>query len=152
MHLLRKVLEQEAQSLIYFFGINHMEIVKNKDEFKRTGRDVIDQSRQNRFDWRWLLGLKQIHHAGSNVFLNRLQCRNKVRQEAYRVTIPFVQRQPCDPPAAIGCPFANQRRLAKSGGGGDKRQLAIQSSIKPFNQTRSLDTVRPWLWNIKFGR
>ena len=48
-------------------------------------------------------------------------------------------------------PLTQQRRLAKSGRGGDKRQLAVQPGVQPLNQARTRDQL--WLdgGDIEFG-
>ena len=45
------------------------------------------------------------------------------------------------PPLSDGTPRAQQRRLAKSGGGGDQRQLALHHPIEPIDEPRARDTV-----------
>ena len=82
MHLRRQVIDQKGESIIHWFGINNVIVVKDKDEVVGDGGDFIDQSRKNRFDWRRLRGFKRSQNScsiSSNSFdfalVNRLQSR-----------------------------------------------------------------------------
>ena len=53
VHLWRQVLKQKGERIVYWFGINNVIVVKDKDEaLPGDGGDFIDQGCQNRFDWR----------------------------------------------------------------------------------------------------
>src|SRR3990172_9273624 len=98
------MLKQKGEYVVYWFGINNVIVVKDKDEVVGDGSDFIDQGCQNRFDWRWLR-LRSVEHTqhsfskfGCNSFDfaldNRLQSSDEINQKVCRVVIPFVQRQP----------------------------------------------------------
>jgi len=60
---------------------------------------------------------------------------DKVGPETSWVVVAFIQREPGDGPPTASDPFAQQRRLAKAGRGGDERQLALKARGQPFEQT-----------------
>src|SRR4051794_859939 len=102
------MLEQKGQGSVKWFGLNHVVIVKNKDETVWDAGDVIEQGSQERFGRRRLRGLEHTRHPCANRRRNRLQRRDKVRQKACRVAIAFVQRQPCSRLCATGDPLAEE--------------------------------------------
>src|SRR5690348_3392686 len=108
-----------------------MVVIKDEDEMVSYGSHIIEQGRQNRFGWRWLRRLEHTQHPFSNIGRNRLQSSDEVRQKAYRVVIPFVQRQPGGRSLATGDPSTDQRGFPKAGGGRDEGQFVVQTLIQP---------------------
>src|SRR5687767_4545055 len=94
VHLWWLVLEQKGEGLVNRFGINHVIVVQDENEFVWDGSDFIEQGGQNRFNWRGLGGLKYSQHPFSDICGNRLQRRDKVSQKACGVVIPSFQREP----------------------------------------------------------
>src|SRR3990172_4886909 len=107
VHLWRQMLEQKGEGLVNRFGINKMVVVKDEDEIIREGGDLVEQDRQNRFNWRWLRRLERPQHPCSDTRRNRLQSSDEVGQKACGVVIRFVQRQPGNWSPATGDPFAD---------------------------------------------
>src|SRR4030042_5701513 len=91
VHVWRQMLKQKCEGFVNRFGIKHMVVVQDKDEMVRDGSDFIEQGYQNRFNWRWLRGLKNSQHPFSNIRRNRLQSRDEVCQKGCGGVIPFVQ-------------------------------------------------------------
>src|SRR5436189_276194 len=96
MHLGWQVLEQKSEGLVHRSGINTVVVVKDQDEMIRDSGDVIEQSSQNRFGWRWLRRLKHPQHPCANRRRNRLQCGDEVGQKACGVVLAVVEREPGD--------------------------------------------------------
>ncbi len=48
------MVEQECQPIVDGLSVNSMVIIKDKYEGARCRRDVIDQGREQRFEWRWV--------------------------------------------------------------------------------------------------
>jgi len=60
-----------------------------------------------------------------------------VAPEIGQVVVAFVQRMSDDRPQAAGYSFAQQRRFAKAGWGGDQGQLAMDVRVQLPNQARA---------------
>src|SRR6266851_3762757 len=146
MHVWWQMIKQKGEGLINRFGINHVVVVKDEDEMVSYGGQVIEQGRQNRFEWWWLRRLEHTQHPFSNIRRNRLQSSDEVRQKACGVVISFVQRQPGHLPIATSHPCADQRSFPKAGGGSDEGQCAVQ----PLDQAGSDHYVRPKRRDIQF--
>ncbi|MEO8315808.1 MAG: hypothetical protein ABI645_13570 [Pseudomonadota bacterium] len=84
------MIEQKGENLVNRFGINHMVVVKDKDEWIWNSGDAIEQDGQNRCGRRWLRGLE--HHPFANDWRNCLQRGDEVRKEPGGIIISFVQR------------------------------------------------------------
>ena len=95
--------------------------------------------------------MEHTQHPFSNVRGNRLQSGEEVRQKARGVAVPFVQRQPGGRPAATGEPFAEERGLAKPGGGGDEDQSAVQTLVQMLDQAGAEDDSRLRWGDIEFS-
>ena len=115
-----------------------------------NGGNLIEQSCQNRFGWRWLRGVEQTQHPCSNGRRNRLQRSDEVRQKACGVVIPYVQRQPGCRSLATSHPCAEQRGFPKTGGGSDESQFAVQTLVQPLEQAGAADNLRPKRRDIQF--
>ena len=102
-------------------------VVQHQDQAVWQGGEVVEQRRQHRLGGRRLRGLERGQRALSHVRRDRLQRRDQIGQKAGGVVVAFVQRQPGGRQAAAGDPLADQRGLAKPGGGGDQGQFTGQS-------------------------
>jgi len=51
---------------------------------------------------------------------------------------------------ATSDPFADQRGLAKAGGGGEKSQFAVKPRVQPLDQARTRDQLGPDGRNVQF--
>ena len=92
VHLRRQVIEQKGEGLVDWFRIDHVVIIQDQDEMVRDGGDFIEQGCQDRFDGRRLRGLERMPTPLLQYFAcNRLQSRDKVRQKAGGIVIPFIQ-------------------------------------------------------------
>jgi hypothetical protein len=60
-----------------------------------------------------------------------------------RVVVALIQRISDDRPQAAGYSFAQQRRFAKAGWGGDEGQFAVQPRVQPLDQARGRDEFSP---------
>ena len=145
-----------------------MIVIEDEDQRVGDGSDLVDQRDQDGLGRRRLRlrSLKRAQRAFSDVGLNGLQGRDTVDQEAGRVVVAHVEREPGEsgsreygvrskggiairPVLSLystrsvltPClyPFAQQHRLAKAGWGGDKGQLAVQSRVQLLNQARARD-------------
>jgi hypothetical protein len=68
-----------------------------------------------------------------------------------RVVVALVQRISDDRPHAAGYSFAQQRRFAKAGWGGDEGELAVEAHLQPFAPARARHLLAPEGRNIEFG-
>ena len=94
VHLRRLVLEQKRKSLLHWFGINQMVVVKDEDELLAHGRDLVQEHGQERLGGRRLGGFERSQHPCSDTGRDGLQGCHEVSQKAGGVVIPCVQRQP----------------------------------------------------------
>src|SRR5512135_1177647 len=90
VHLWRQVLDQKGEGLVNRSSIDYVVVVKHKDEVVREGGDLIEQSRQYRFGWWRLRGLKRSQRPCSNIRRNRLRRRDEVSEKTCGIVIPFV--------------------------------------------------------------
>jgi hypothetical protein len=73
----------------------------------------------------------------------RMPGNDGVAPEMRRVVAAFVQRMSDDRPLAASNPFAQRRRLAKSGRGADEGELAGKAAASPQQaRGQSLDQAR----------
>ena len=130
VHLWRQVSEQKGEGLVHRGRVDNVVVVQDEDEGLRDGGDLVEQSCQERIRRRWLGGLERSQCPCANTRGDRLQRCYEVRQEAGRVAIPFVKRQPGPENRRFSAiasrePFADQGGLAKTGGRGDQDQLTL---------------------------
>src|SRR5438876_11205009 len=78
VHVWWQMIEQKGEGMVNRFGINHVVVVKDKDEMVFYGGQVIEQGRQNRRGWRWLGGLEHTQHPFSNRRRDRLQSSDQI--------------------------------------------------------------------------
>src|SRR5439155_26672764 len=121
----RQVVEQEGEGLVNRFGIDRVVVVQDEDEPVRERGEFVEQGRQDRFGRRWLRGLERSQNLSSNIRRDHPQSGDEVRQEASRVVVTFIQRQPGGRSLATGEPLADQRGLPEAGRGRDEGQLSV---------------------------
>ena len=125
VHLRRQVLEQKGEGLVHRFGVDQVVVVQDEDEVSGHGGDLVEQGRQDRFDGRRLGGLERSQHPCSDIRPRSSAGQRRGRSESVWGRYPLrpaTARRPGR--CATGDPFADQRGLAKAGGGGDEGQLA----------------------------
>ena len=101
-------------------GFDQVVVIEDEDNPVGDGSDLVDQRGQDDLDRRWLRGLERAQHAFFDIGLNRLQGGDEVGQEADRVVVTLIQREPGSAnrwfdSLATGYPLAGQRRLAETG-------------------------------------
>ena len=151
VHRWRQVREQEGEGVVDRFGIDHMVVVEDKDEIVRQGGDLVEQGGQDRCGRQRRRGVEHSHHPRPDLRRDRLQGSDEVGEEARRVVIPVVQREPGGRAVAPGDPCADEGGLAEAGGGGDEGQGAVQPLVEPREQAGAADKVRPGRGEIEFG-
>ncbi len=68
-----------------------MVVVEDQNEIRSDGRDFVKQACQKRFVWRWLRGLKHTQQACSNIWSNRLQSKDEIRQKARGIVVTLIE-------------------------------------------------------------
>ena len=94
VHLRRLVFDEESQGLIDRLGIDRVVVIQDEQKVLRDGGNFVEQGGQNGFDLQRLGGLERSQQPLPNSRLDRLQRFYQVRDEARRIVIPFIQRQP----------------------------------------------------------
>ena len=150
VHPRRHVLQKKGEGIVDRPGVDGVIIVEHEDEIFRHGADFIQERRQNRFDGSLLGRLEHRQHFCTDTRLHRLQSGNEIHQEAWKVAIPFVQRQPCRRSPAGGDPFARQGGFPESGRRGDERQFPVQALVQPLDQGGAEYEFRSMRGSVEF--
>ena len=153
----RLMLEQKGEGVVDRFGLNHVVIVEHEDEAALETGDFIEQGGQHRFKRRRLGGLQRAQNAFAGFRLQGLQSRDEISQKAGGGVVILVQRKPGGPdlrltPCADGRPLADQRCLARTGGGGNKGQFTARMKplVEALDQAGAGDSARPGRGDVEF--
>ena len=145
------MVEQEGDCLVDRFGVNEMIVVEDEQERVREGGDVVEQGNKDRFDLRWLGGLEGTQRPFPNLWRHCPERGDQVFEEARRVAIGFVEREPGDRTIATGDPFAEQGGFAKARRGGDEGDFVVQAIVETRDESRPGDSPWPGPGDIEFG-
>src|SRR5215207_8899252 len=143
------MLQQKGEGIVDRFGIDYVVVVEHENKIVRNGSNLVDQDRQDCFGRQWLWGVEHTRYAFPDI--DRLQSGDEVSHKACRVAVPVIQRKPGGRSPATSDPFAEERGLAKAGGGGDEGQPAVQTLVEAFDQAWARDGPRLRRWDVQFG-
>ena len=85
------------------------------------------------------------------VLVDRPYGRDQVQEEAHRIVVPLVQRDPGYRKLAALAPVREQSRLAETGRRGDDSQVASRALIQPLVQARTRYGVRTITRHVELG-
>ena len=126
------MIQQESELLVHRRRVDDVVIVEHQRERRCHVGNVIDQRSEQDFRRRGLRTVQHGLHGVADGRINLLQGGDQVREEARRIAVAFVEREPRQRPVlpfGAGAPFAEERRLTKAGGRGDQREAARQAIV-----------------------
>src|SRR5215210_2317508 len=115
-----------------------MVVVEHEDEVARRLEDLVAESGEDGFEFLpRLQGAQEGTRSRPEVLVDRPYGRYQVQEEARRIVVPLVQRDPGHRKLAMLAPVREQCRLAETGRRGDDGQVASRALIQPLVQART---------------
>ena len=94
MHALRQMLQQERDDSMHAFRVDEVVIVEDEIQPARKSGHLVDERSRQRLDPRRLGRAQRGQNAFPGLLFEDPQRGNEVRQEADRVVVALVQREP----------------------------------------------------------
>jgi hypothetical protein len=98
-----------------------------------------------------LQGAQEGTRGRPEVLVYGLYSRDQVQEEACRIVVPLVQRDPGHRKLAALAPVREQSRLAETGRRGDDGQLVLSAVIQPLVQARTRYGIRTITGYVELG-
>jgi hypothetical protein len=146
------VLQQEGESVVDDLRANGMVVVEHQDEVARNFQDLVAERGKDGLEL--LPGMQRTQEGARGLpeaAVNRLDGRYQVQEEAHRLVVPLVQRDPGHRKLATPAPVREQRRLAETGRRGDDRQLVPRALIQLLVETRTRHGIRSTTGDVELG-
>ena len=96
MQLRQQMVEQKGKSVVDRLSRDEVIIVENEGKSFRHRGNLVDRSRQERLDCKWLGGLQGRDDRLADVLVDSLCGRDEIGQEVGWIIIALIQRQPGD--------------------------------------------------------
>ena len=129
------MLDQVRQGMVNGRVSDDVIIIEHKHEvLSRPSEQVVGEHGQHRFGFRGLWEAKPCGSESTKVGIKRLQGGNQVGEEANRLIVLRLKREPGDGRGCRSSPLGQQGRFAVSGRRRDEREWACHSLLKSLNK------------------
>jgi len=121
---LRAMVKQKSHVLMDGLAADELVVIQHQSHLPIGNIEVIDEAGQDRFRQRLERRRRELRGLAPDCGVSLAQSGDQIAQEAPRLIVIFVERQPYHRHTAPCEARGDQSRFAKTGGGGDQGQRA----------------------------
>src|SRR5918995_2743530 len=146
------MVQQKGECVVDSLRAYGVVVVEHEDEVARHLQDLVAECGEDGLKFLpRLQGAQESTRGCPEVLVDRPDGGNQVQEEADRIVVPFVQRDPGYRKFASPAPVREQSRLAETGRRGDDGQLASYALIQPLVEARTRHGIRTTTGHVELG-